>query len=142
MREHYEDEDNYGKFWNPVSVVAEDQRELEAPVMLLCPKALGKHLLTFKQDRLFMPHELREALGDWIPTTGLSGEEAQLAIDWSILAANDNGNGNSVVAFDVHAIINEDPRFSQWVQRRLDGTIGPRPAAGATQGGGRRWRLP
>ena len=44
MREHYEDDENYGTLWSPVSVGENVEREIEVPAMLSCPKALVKNL--------------------------------------------------------------------------------------------------
>ena len=135
MRDHYDDEENYGKFWTPTTVVPADERELEVPMMCLLPRSLARQLLKLKKNKMIMPHEMREAIGDWLPTTELAGDEAQLVSDWSVLASHDDGNGNSPVAINVNAIINEDPTFHQWVRRRLDGTLGPRPGAGSPSRG-------
>ena len=49
---------------------------------------------------------------------------------WCVMAAQADKNRDSIVAVAVKAVTeNKDPYFGQWMENRLDGTMGKRPAA-------------
>ena len=51
------------------------------------------------------------------------------------MAAQANQQGDSIVAFAVEAITeNDDAYFGQWMENRLDGTMGKQPAADGGMG--------
>ena len=76
-----------------------------------------------------MPHELRKIIADFLVTknTQLGSGEYQLLLDWCVTAVQVDRNGDSVLAFEIKAIITEDAAFHTWTRLRLDGTMGHRP---------------
>jgi hypothetical protein len=92
-----------------------------------------------------MPHEVLRLVLDHIESS--PGEQTQqasspweLVVQWCIVEAQHDAQGDSLVSFSVEAITEgDDAYFGQWVEQRLDGTLGKRPLhegrQGATQGG-------
>jgi hypothetical protein len=54
---------------------------------------------------------------------------------WCVMAVQANQQGDSIVAFAVDAVTeNNDAYFGQWVENCLDSTMGKRPAADGGMG--------
>ena len=57
-------------------------------------------------------------------------ESWKLVVMWCVMAAQADQHGDSSVAFAVEAVTeNNDAYFGQWMDNRLDGTMGKRPVA-------------
>jgi hypothetical protein len=96
------------------------------------------------QGRPLMPHEVLWLVLDHIESSpGGQTQQAsslwELVVQWCVVAAQHDAQGDSL-SFSVEAITKgDDAYFGQWVEQRLDGTLGKRPLhegrQGATQGG-------
>jgi hypothetical protein len=101
------------------------------------PRLLHILLVLFKRIRkegcLLMPHEILAIVLRHVeksPPAQVQGiaQAWQLVIQWCIVAAQKDPQGDSLVAFAIEAITKtDDAYFCQWVESRLDGTMGTRP---------------
>ncbi len=92
------------------------------------------------EGRPLMPHEILQLVLTYLE----SNQEVQnqqtdtaleLVVKWCVVAAQQDSQGESLVAFSVEAITEgDDADFEQWVEQRLDGTLGKRPTPDGTRG--------
>jgi hypothetical protein len=113
------------------------------PRLLHIPVTLFK--LIRNEGRPLMPHEILRLILDLIESS--PGDQTQqarspweLIVRWCVMAAQHDAQGDSLVAFSEEAITEgDDAYFGQWVEQRLDGTLGKWPThdgpQGASQGG-------
>ena len=82
-----------------------------------------------------MPHEVLTIVLKLVenssPDQSKAAAEAwKLVVMWCVMAAQADQQGDSLVAFAVDAVMeNNDAYFGQWVENRLDSTMGKQPAA-------------
>jgi hypothetical protein len=65
-----------------------------------------------------------------------AGQAWQLAVQWCIVAAQQDTQGDSLVAYSIDAVAETDNKkaFCKWAETRLDGTMGAKaPKVGASQ---------
>ncbi len=126
------DPNRRGKLWVLDQDGAEGWTAAKAPLLLAIPLVLFRAIQ--KEGKPLMPHEVRElammiinkaadvdkARGDW-----------ELILSWCILAAQQETNGNSLLGLLVDTVTKGDNEyFAKWIDKRLDSTLGPRPAQG------------
>jgi hypothetical protein len=87
-----------------------------------------------KEGRPLMPHEvptfiLQHAEASPPDQARKVGQAWQLMVQWCVVAAQKDGQGDSIVAFAVKAITKtDDTYFCQLVKGPLNGTMGTRPS--------------
>ena len=123
----YDDEDNHGELWGPDN--ESSTKTFTLPQGLLIPQryvAKGVEGMT--------THDLYAALAEDIGCKHppFTVEQAKLAMEWCMVASQPDRHGNSVLAIDMGAIINNNKDFLRWQEHRLDATLGPRPAPRST----------
>ncbi len=139
---HYdEDSSRRGALWTPDADCATGKGHV--PRLLHIPVTLFE--LIRNEGRPLMPHEILRLVLDLIELS--PGDQTQqarspweLIVWWCVVAAQHDAQGDSLIAFFVEAITEGDEAyFGQWVEQRLDGTLGKRPThdgpQGASQGG-------
>ena len=85
-----------------------------------------------------MPHEVLSMVMTHVESLADEPQELvqawQMAIQWCVVVAQHDTQGDSLVAFNIEAITEtDDDNFSRWAERRIDGTMGVKPT---TAGGG------
>ncbi len=86
-----------------------------------------------------MPHEILKLVLSYVektlgPQTQQMQSSWELIVRWCIVASQRDAQGESLVAFLVEAITEgDDAYFSQWVEQRIDGTLGKGPTHGGPQ---------
>jgi hypothetical protein len=139
---HYdEDSSRRDALWMPDADCATGKGHV--PHLLHIPMTLFKFIRN--EGRPLMPHEILRLVLDLIKSS--PGDQTQqarstweLIMRWCIVAAQHDAQGDSLVAISVEGITEgDDAYFGQWVEQRLDGTLGKRPThnrpQGASQGG-------
>ena len=64
-----------------------------------------------------------------------AAESWKLIVMWCVMAAQADKHGDSIVAFAVKAVTeNDDAYFGQWMENCLNGTMGKRPAVHGSMG--------
>ena len=127
---HYQaDPSKRGTLWTPPvgSVVT----ETTVPCLLYIPLTLFDNM--HKEGHPLMPHEIPNLIMSHVERSpeDQAAEIAQawhLLVQWCVVAAQHNGQGDSLVAFSVDAITKmDDACFCQWAETRINGTMGTRP---------------
>ena len=105
--------------------------ETTVPRLLYIPLTLFDNM--HKEGRLLMPHEVLNLIMSHVERSpkDKAAEIAQawhLLVQWCVVAAQHDGQGNSLVAFSMDAITKtDDTCFCQWAETRIDGTMGTKP---------------
>ena len=88
-----------------------------------------------------MPHDILAIVLKLIETNyhdqdqSKAAEAWKLVVMWCVMAAQADKNGDSIVAFAIEAVTeNDDPYLGQWMENRLDSTMGKQPASHGTKG--------
>ena len=88
-----------------------------------------------------IPHEILVIVLKLVENSSRDQDQAaaaeawKLIVMWCVMAVQADQQGDSIVAFAVNAVTeNDDAYFSQWVENRLDSTMGKRPAADGGMG--------
>jgi hypothetical protein len=88
------------------------------------------------EGRPLMPHKVLQLVLQYVKSiqnnnTGRYTTAWELVIQWCVVAAQPDAQGDSLVAFSVEAITEEDDaEFGQWVEQRLDSTLGKKAQHG------------
>ncbi len=116
---HYEgDHSNRGTLWTPP--VGTDKTETTVPHLLHIPLVLFDKIC--RVGRLVMPHKVLSMILEHVePLADTAAKEVgqawQLAMQWCIVAAQRDNQGDSHVAFSVDAITEtDDAAFCQWTE--------------------------
>jgi hypothetical protein len=135
--EHYdEDPLRRGTLWMPNADCVTGEGHV--PCLLHIPMILFE--LIRNEGRPLMPHEiLRLVLVHIESCQGNQNQQAstswELIVKWCVVASQHDAQGESLVAFSVEAITEgDDAYFGQWVEQRLDGTLGRWPTQDRPQG--------
>jgi hypothetical protein len=135
--DHYdEDSARRGTLWIPGADC--ETGEGQVPRLLHIPVMLFE--LIRNEGRPLMPHEILKLVIAHLessqgPGTQQTGTTWDLIVKWWVVAAQHDSQGDSLVAFAVEAITEgDDAHFGQWVEQRLDGTLGKRPTMDGTHG--------
>ena len=133
---HFDDDPTrIGTLWKGEGATDSTKRELQAPRLISIPlwlleqiKHEGRALMPYEVLRFIMTH-LEE-----VNTQEYADSWATVAA-WCVLASQGNTTGDSLMSFSIEAITEvEDDYLGQWLERRLDTTMGPRPQGGGTTG--------
>jgi hypothetical protein len=88
-----------------------------------------------------MPHEILAIMLKLVENSSRDQDQAaaaeawKLVVMWCVMAAQADQQGDSIVAFAVDAVTeNDDAYFGQWVENRLNSTMGKQPAADGGMG--------
>ena len=88
-----------------------------------------------------MPHEILAIVPKLVENSSRDQDQAaaeeawKAAVMWCVMAAQANQQGDSIVAFAVDAVTdNDDAYFGQWVKNRLNCTMGKQPIADGGMG--------
>jgi hypothetical protein len=88
-----------------------------------------------------MPHDILAIVLKLIETNYRDQDQAtaaeawKLVVMWCVMAAQADKNGDSIVAFAVEAVTEKDnPYFGQWMENRMDSTMGKQPTMHGTKG--------
>ncbi len=108
-----------------------DETETTVPRLLHIPLVLFDKIR--RAGRPLMPHKVLSMILEHVEPLADTAAEGvgqawQLAIQWCVVAAQGDNQGDSHVAYSVDAITEtDDAAFCQWTETRLDGTMGTKP---------------
>jgi hypothetical protein len=137
LLEHYNtDPSRCGSLWTP----AADCQKGEGNVLRLLHIPLVLFELIRNKGRPLMPHEVLALILEYLKNG--PGDQAQamenpwqLIKMWCIMAAHQDSQGDSLVSFSIKAFTEgDDAYFGQWMENRLDCTMGKRPTTKACMG--------
>ena len=121
-----------GSLWTPE--IECDGAETTVPRLLHMPLVLFE--ATREKGCPLMPHDKLAIVLKLIENNYQDQDQAtaveswKLVVMWCVMAAQADQHGDSSVAFAVEAVTeNNDAYFGQWMDNRLDGTMGKRPVA-------------
>ncbi len=119
---------NRGTLWTPP--VGSEETEATVPRLLHIPLVLFDKIRM--GGRPLVPHEVLSIILEYVESIADKAPEVgqawQLAMQWCVVAAQRNSQGDSHVAFSVDAITEtDDAIFCQWAETRLNGTMGTKP---------------
>ena len=110
-----------------------DRVETTVPRLLHIPLVLFEAIR--EKGGPLMPHDILAIVLKLIETNyrdqdqSKSAEAWILVVMWCVMAAQADKNGDSIVAFAIEAVTeNDDPYLGQWMENRLDSTMGKQPA--------------
>jgi hypothetical protein len=116
-----------------------DRVETTVPRLLHIPLVLFEAIR--EKGGPLMPHDILVIVLKLIENNyrnqdqATSAEAWKLVIMWCVMAAQADKNGDSIVAFAVKAVTeNNNPYFGQWMENHLDGTMGKQPAVHGAMG--------
>jgi hypothetical protein len=104
---------------------------MTVPRLLYIPLTLFDNM--HKEGRPLMPHKVLNLIMSHVDRSpdDKAAKIAQawhLLVQWCVVAAQHDGQGNSLVAFSVDAITKmDDTCFCQWAETRINGTMGTKP---------------
>jgi hypothetical protein len=131
-----EDPSKQGTLWLPGADCATGEGHV--PCFLHIPVLLFDKIRN--EGRPLMPHEILQLVLTYLESNQ-EGQNQQtntaweLIVKWCVVAAQQDSQEDSLVAFSVEAITEgDDADFGQWVEQCLDGTLGKRPTPDGTRG--------
>jgi hypothetical protein len=126
---HYKnDPSKGGTLWTPLVGTEEGMEETTVPGLLHIPLVLFDKIR--KAGCLLMPHDVLLLIIEHVePMVDMAAAEVgqawQLAVQWCVIAAQQDTQGDSLVVFSIDAVTEtDDEAFCKWVEMRLDGTMG------------------
>ena len=130
---HYTtDASRRGSLWTPE--IECDRVKTTIPHVLHIPLVLFEAIR--EKGGPLMPHDILTIVLKLIENNyqdqaqATAAESWKLVVMWCVMAAQADQHGDSIVAFAVEAVTeNDNAYFGQWMENRLDGTMGKRPAA-------------
>ena len=113
--------------WAPDAAQAKTQGRI--PRLIYLPYGLALYCMEAQRT----PYELLKYIGEEIakPGCGLTAQDFKLVQDWGVLASQRSGQGNSLLCLKMEPVTSADPVLGQWIQARLNGTLGIERAAQA-----------
>ncbi len=87
-----------------------------------------------------MPHEVLALVleyleNDWGDQAQHTNNPWELIVQWCVVAAQRDPQGDSLVSFSIKAIMEgDDAYFGQWMENQLDGMMGKRPITKGPRG--------
>lgn len=103
----------------------------QLPIVLFVPTLVAPFLSTIQRT----PGELYSEVQRLIAAEDnpIGQEEAELVKLWAMAAAQSTDGSKSILSMDLEPVLSFDPNFTEWMQARLNGTLGALPPIEPTQ---------
>ena len=127
MESFYADDGNKHKLWTPPAT-AKKVKSTSFPQLLFLPTAFVPYCAEHPRT----PFELHQFVIQYITTTdtAVTLNDCTRVLNWCLAAAHSDGGGNnSWLSYPIEAAISNNPRFYQWINRRLINIFGELPGS-------------